>query len=141
MFAADNDETDIPLPAASAKVDPNAPGYRPVDVRNNAEGVQSDLDFILSAALDELEDDELGGALEGGMKRKPRKSKDGKVGSECSELPDAVPFMPQYAEAARRSELYNATSEVNQGQDLPFSLSSDHATRFARHLMLFLFML
>ncbi|GMI40379.1 hypothetical protein TrCOL_g9431 [Triparma columacea] len=37
--------------------DSNAPGYRPVDVRNKSEKVQADLDFILDEALDELEDD------------------------------------------------------------------------------------
>lgn len=79
MFSADDDEPDVPLPAGSATIDTNAPGYRPVDMRNKSEEVQADLDFILNAALDELEDDELGGALEGGMKTKKKKTKGGKV--------------------------------------------------------------
>jgi len=36
---------------------------------------------------------------------------------------------------SKRSEIHNATGESNQ--DVHFSLSFDHATRFARRLMLF----
>jgi len=67
----------MPLPAGSAVVDPNAPGYRPVGVKNMDAGVQNDLDDILNAALDELEDDDLGGAGDG-MKTKA-KPKDGQT--------------------------------------------------------------
>ncbi|GMI03700.1 hypothetical protein TrVE_jg3584 [Triparma verrucosa] len=76
MFADDEDEPGMPLPANSLPVDSNAPGYRPADVSNKSERVQKDLDDILNAALDELEDDDLEDAAGGdGMQKKEKEKK------------------------------------------------------------------
>ena len=48
------------VPSNSADVDSNAPGYPSVALTSSEEA-NADLDHILSAALDELEDEELGG--------------------------------------------------------------------------------
>lgn len=76
MFANDEDEPGMPLPEGSLPVDSNAPGYRPADVRDKSECVQRDLDDILNAALDELEDDDLGDAAGAdGMQKKEKEKK------------------------------------------------------------------
>ena len=53
------------VPSNSADVDSNAPGYPSVALTSSEEA-NADLDHILSAALDELEDEELGGGGGGG---------------------------------------------------------------------------
>ena len=81
MFADDDDAPQVPLPEGSLTVDSNAPGYRPADVSNKDAQAQKDLDDILNAALDELEDDDLGDAAEGGgMGKKEKVSKNRRAG-------------------------------------------------------------
>ena len=56
MFV-DSDKPQKPLPPHSVSIDANAPGYPPVDFSKAS--ASKDLDDILNAALDELEDDGL----------------------------------------------------------------------------------
>ena len=59
------------VPSNSADVDSNAPGYPSVALTSSEEA-NADLDHILSAALDELEDEELGGGGGGSAQQHKR---------------------------------------------------------------------